>query len=487
MSSSTRRDFLKSSTAAAAALALAGRSDASAQDAPTRKPNLVFVFADEHRECSWSHGRLRDEVDFHTPHLEHLAETGVTCTHSISNNPVCSPYRASLMTGQHSQTNEIMLNVDPGSPPLSADATTIARILKDEGYATGYVGKWHLYPGTFDPIVVPPEYRYGFDDLFGICFQVWNTQSTQTFEDEEKGTLRTLEGYAPIAQMDMALDFIRGHQEDPFCIFLSWQPPHYPYAGAPDDFLELYDPDKIGIRPNVPQHMRDVPEYREMLQGYYAHISALDHEVGRLTQELEKLGLRDDTIVVYTSDHGDMMGASGYWGKILPQDESINTPFILSWPGGVPSGVQYPTLFSCVDIAPTLLGLMGVSVPGSMEGVDHSPAFRGEHQVSNPEVLLTGDGETATPVMPELNWWRGRWRGLRTQQYTYVRRLRYPYAQYGPSIPWFLYDNIRDPYQMENLVIRASHSEIRAELDRSLYAWMRRLGDVWLEVEAELR
>ena len=205
----------------------------------------------------------------------------------------------------------------------------------------------------------------------------------------------------------------------------------------------MYDARAIGGRPNCPE-----PPRRD-LWGYYAQTTFLDEQFGRLTRALGDLGLSQDTIVVFTSDHGDMHGSQGVYKKQWPWDESNRVPFLLGYPRQVPAPSRHDFPISAVDVMPTLLGLAGIGIPESVEGVDLSPFIRGERDDPPASVLLTnpcpfGVGDPRGPdQVPDYQGMRMEFRGVRTKRHTYVRTI---------DRPWLLYDNQEDPYQLANRI-----------------------------------
>jgi arylsulfatase A-like enzyme len=217
--------------------------------------------------------------------------------------------------------------------------------------------------------------------------------------------------------------------------------------------------------------------------GYFAHISALDEEIGRLMKKLAQLGIADNTIVCYSSDHGDMLGSFGMSDKNKPWEESINVPFVIRWPGVIPASKRLDTIFSTVDIAPTLLALAREPVPARMQGVDISDILKGK-QASGPESAFImgnmnyGEDRQATPAAREarnLNGGRGPdpWRGVRTRRHTFVRHG----GRRGAREPWLLYDNENDPYQQHNLIDDPAAAATRKELDAMLDKWLKQVGE----------
>jgi arylsulfatase A-like enzyme len=249
-------------------------------------------------------------------------------------------------------------------------------------------------------------------------------------------------------------------------MFLAWGPPHNPYGTAPANHRALYKPDDLKLRPNVPAHMED--RAREDLAGYYAHCSALDDCMGQILQTLRDARLDDDTIVVFTADHGDMLYSQGLQRKQKPYDESVRVPMLIRWPKGGLKAAKLAAPFNTEDIMPTLLGLSGIAIPKSAEGLDYTAHLRGGPDPS-------GGATVIQCPSPFGEWVRAKggkeYRGVRTARHTYVRDL---------SGPWLLFDNEADPYQMTNLVNKPENAKLQAELDALLTKKLKERGDDFL-------
>ncbi len=422
----------------------------------SKKPNILFVFADQWRAQALGYA---GDPNVHTPRLDALSQESVNFTHAISGSPVCSPYRASLMTGQYPLTHGVFLN----DVRLEHCVPTLADAFSAAGYDTAYIGKWHL-DGPKRSAYIPPERRLGFSQYWKVleCTHDYNHSA---YYEGECATKKFWDGYDAIAQTNDACRYIAEHdRERPFLLMLSWGPPHEPYDQAPERFRRMYDPARLTLRPNVPANAEG--RTREWLAGYYAHCSALDECVGHLLDVLEERGLRNDTIVLFTSDHGDMLGSHGQSFKQRPWDESIRVPFLLRYPGitdGRPR--QTEAIIDAPDLMPTLLGLCGMPIPETVEGVDFSNHITGGPDPSDGCGLIM----CPHPFGQYQKRHGGReFRGLRTRRHTYVRDL---------NGPWLLYDNETDPYQLNNLADDPGHVDVRAGLDRRLAQQLQRLGD----------
>ncbi len=432
--------------------------DRKQKEEVSKRPNLIIVFADQWRAQSTGYA---GNPDVKTPNLDQLAGESVNCYQAISGMPVCSPFRATLMTGQRPLTHGVFMN----DVQLDTNAVTIGKVMARAGYQTAYIGKWHINDHGRRTFIRPSE-RQGF--------QYWKTmECTHNYNHSEyyADTPDTLvwEGYDAIAQAKDAAGYIKDHADDdrPFFLVLSWGPPHAPYHTAPQKYRDLYHPEQLYLRPNVPEDLYD--KAKKDLAGYYAHCTALDDMIGLLRKTLSEADLKDNTILLFTSDHGDLLGSHGYYKKQQPYEESVRIPMLYYIPDGL-GGRAFKTdaLINSEDIMPTLLGLCGVEIPSAVEGKDFSGFLKGG---ANP-------GDTITwmaCVQPFGQWSRkvgGReFRGLRSKHFTYTRNL---------DGPWQLFDNIRDPYQMHNLVEEGEYKELVQAFDALLQQKLDEAGDRFL-------
>jgi arylsulfatase A-like enzyme len=430
-----------------------------------RPPNILLVLADQWRADAFGHAGNKD---VRTPNLDRLQREGIHFVNAVSGMPVCCPMRASLLTGQRPITHGVFLN----DVPLNPEAVTIAKVLRAAGYDTGYIGKWHL-TGNGRSAFIPRERRQGFDYWKVLeCTHDYN-HSAYFADGLEK---LYWEGYDALAQTRDAQQYLRDHAkaQKPFFLVLAWGPPHDPYFTAPEKYRALYDPAKLSLRPNVPEAGRE--NARKTLAGYYAHCTALDDCFGELRRTLQEVGLEESTLLVFTSDHGDLLGSQGAYKKQRPFDEAIRVPLLLRWPEDLGAKArQLDAPINSEDLMPTLLGLCGAPIPPSVEGLDYSGYIRGG---KNP-----GAGATVICCASPFGEWVRRnggkeYRGLRTTRYTYVRDL---------GGPWLLYDNKVDPYQTNNLVNLPKHARLQRKLDAQLARKLREQRDAFLPGEAYIK
>ena len=426
--------------------------------------NVIVVFGDEMRGQAMG---CAGDPNVSTPCLDSMASRGCRFPRAYSNTPVCTPARGTMLTGLWPTAHGAVVN----DIAIRTDVTSIAHILNSHGYRCGYIGKWHLGGIPRYKFTPPGPERLGFDAYWAVWNCHHDYMNPRYYLDTPEPVV--MEGYEPSVQTDLAMAFMDRHREQdnehPFCLFLSWGPPHSPYEPLPPGRETQYDPSALVLPPNCP----DTPENRRHLAGYYAHISALDAETQRLLDYLRANDLEKDTLVVFTSDHGSMLGSQGHTHKQRPWAESVVVPLIFYRPGAVPEGRVNKTLFSLLDLVPTLLGCLDLQVPPSMHGEDLSACVRSgamkEGRVLYLADLITTDQANHYGIKP--------WRGIKTERYTYAC---------DTQGEWLLYDDERDPYQLENLAGDPLAAETRASLHQELQRQMERFGDRIMDVAEAL-
>ena len=459
-----RREFLKTTAGAATVPLFAAPR--------TRQPNVLFIAADEWRAQSTGYN---GDLNATTPVLDRLAKESVSFQNAVSGCPVCCPARASIMTGQYPLRNGVFIN----DVELKPNAPTLAEVFAKAGYATGYIGKWHLYgspDGNYGRRLspVPPDKRFGFD-YWKACECSHDYNHSMYYEGNDTSP-KFWPGYDAFSQTDDACQFIESHAKstNPFFLFLSLGPPHFPYQSAPQQYRALYEKRVLRLRPNVPPEKR--AEAETILRGYYAHMAAIDECFERLLAMLDRLHIAEDTIVVFTSDHGDMMLSQGLSTKLYPWDESVRIPFLLRYPRQFGSaGRRVKAALNLPDVMPTLLSLAALKVPDAVQGRDLSRVAKGK-KADDPE--STAFLNLPVPITEARRYGFAEYRGLRSARYTYVRSIQ------GP---WLLYDNRHDPYQMRNLCNQPAAAAVQGLLDRQLSARLRELKDDFLPAKEYLQ
>jgi arylsulfatase A-like enzyme len=433
-----------------------------------KRPNIVFVFSDQQRYSALG---ANGNTVVETPNLDAMAEQGMVCDNFYSNHPLCSPYRAILLTGQYGWRNGV---IDNEYRPRR-DIPTLPGTLRENGYETAHIGTFHLGKGP-----------YGADDRYGLDYLAALHDGPGFFDrsyyENESGPTR-YEGWAPSVETDLSIQFMEQHLEnrpdDPFALFLSWRPPHWPYPSYPDAY-NRYDPAAVDLPENVPEQMADFA--RREIADYYGCCTGLDAEMGRLLESLGRLGIDDNTIVIYTSDHGDHLSSHGYgkpydqWmhhsmraSKATPYEESIHVPFIVRWPGQTPAGERRDAFFGAIDLVPSLLGACGIPMSEGLQGRDVSSVWRGEAAPIDSEHAPGGCDSAYLMNMangwPNRYGWVGRWRGVRTERYTYARWFE------NERGPW-LFDREADPLEMKNVAESSEARPVVEEMEERMHRWM---------------
>ena len=412
------------------------------------KPNIIFVFPDQMRASAMGCSGVENVI---TPNIDAFAQQGTRFTRAISNTPVCSPARASILSGLHTLTHQMVYN----DVVMRTDIKSIAHSFNEVGYKCGYVGKWHLDCNDRGVFIPPGPRRQGFDDFWAACNCNHDYFDGYYYLNDNPEPVWT-DGYEPIEQTNIAIDYIntKAQEDNPFCMFLSWGPPHCPYTEVPPKYKDMYPPESIELKPNAIGYAN-----REHISGYYAHVTALDECFGRLLDTIKEAGIEDNTIVVFTSDHGDMLYSQNRGWKCKPWLEAVNIPFIIRWPGHVPEGRVSDGLISLVDVMPTLLSLVGVDIPEAVEGEDLAALILGDESASPESVFIN------IPVSPNKYFSYSEWRGVVTKTHTYARfRNR----------PWICYNDAEDPYQMRELRL---DPDTVARMEGILQQWLKRTND----------
>ncbi|MDR1637907.1 MAG: sulfatase [Treponema sp.] len=448
------------------------------------KPNLIYLFADQLRYSSLGYtGDRRAQ----TPHIDRFHGESLDLCNAVSGHPVCAPYRASLFTGKYTTStgmviNEIRLNPDH-------HRRCFAHILNENGYECAYLGKWHLWAAQlgnhYDPensFVPPGKDRLGFDNYFAHYNFHHNYYGAAAYYHLDTKEKIYTPGYEPDAQTDMAIAQLERLNAGgkPFAFFLSLGTPHDPWVheNVPGSYLERFRDTDFSLPENyLPENdphadawarlnERERKELVSWMRVYYAMTANLDDNIGRLMEALKRMGLYDNSIVVFTSDHGELFGAHGRRAKNIFYEEAVRVPFLMRWKGVIKEGVSSDVCLNTVDIMPTLLSLMDLPASGEAEGMSVKDALLGKPGAAEPEgALMMGTGATA--IFED-----GReWRAFRTKQYTY--------ATYLSDKSELLFDNLADPLQMKNLAGDSAYEGIKADLRNKMLARMGGINDTF--------
>jgi len=442
----TRRDFLKKCTAVGAGRLLLSNRALEVR-VGAKRPNVLFVLADQWRNCSFSHAAYHDEL-VQTPNFDKLAQEGVRWSRCYSAHPLCTPNRSAIITGRFPHETGMIQN----NLMLPPSERCIAQVFGEAGYRTHYIGKWHM-DGEAKPGFVPPNWRRrGFATFEGFNRgHFYYDSPTFTNEGVKMSTTGQYAAgqFEPTFQTDLASDFIRQNKSRPFFCYLSWGPPHTPYR--PPDNFDVYNPDDAVFRSNV------VDGNRESLAGYFGLCTSLDHEFGRLMGTLKELGLEDNTLVVFTSDHGDCIQSHGIAHKNHPEEESCHIPLFMRLPGRLKQGQDVDNLISSIDLMPTILSICGLQVPRTCTGKDKSAAALVRQSLADESIYAEKAGD---------------WRAVIVGPHKFVVE-----SIDGVQAATKLFDLASDPYEMKNLVNLPKHAGLQTALLAELNAWKQRTND----------
>lgn len=435
---------------------------------PSNRPNILFLLADD--MGAWAMG-CAGNSEVQTPNLDRMARHGVRLTNAFCASPVCSPARASLLTGripsQHGVHDWIARGNSPGESPdhavidYLAGQTTYTEILASHGYTVGLSGKWHLgnAPSPQKGHTFWEVHARGGGPYYGAPMM-------------RQGSEYSEPRYITQAITDHALDFLRGQTTgSPFYLGVHYTAPHSPWDrnDHPAEYFDFYFDHcafhSVPDRPLHPWQINTAPigktpeRRRELLSGYYAAITAMDAQIGRLLETLEAADLLNNTLVIFTSDNGMNMGHHGIWGKgngTYPQnmfDTSVKIPFLLSWPPRLPSAHVSDMLFSHYDFLPSLLGLLDLpqEIPQDLPGSDRSAIWTG--------VPSDPDQSSEIVIFDEY----GPVQMLRTRDWKYVHRF--------PDGPNELYHLAIDPEEEHNLISQPNYAPITLSLHSKLDGW----------------
>ncbi len=468
----------------------------------TDRPNLVFVFPDQMRAQTL--GFLGKEPVL-TPNLDKFSEESMVFTNAVSNSPVCSPFRAMLLSGKYPVSNGVVTNTTSKAGEygiqLKENERCWSDILKDNGYSMGYVGKWHL-DAPYEPYIncannkgavkwnewCPPERRHGFDFWYAYDTYDHHMRPLYWTTHAARDSFHYVDQWGPEHEADMAIKYINnsdGSYRDnnkPFTLIVSMNPPHMPYNQLPKRYVDMYDNlepfiDTLCKQPSVPDATsRWGKYYRKNIKNQLAMVTGVHEQFGRILEALKDKGLDKNTIVVFTSDHGDCLGKHEMISKSNPYEESMNIPFMIRWPENIKAGID-KYLLSAPDIYPTLLDLMGLGseIPQDVEGTSCAPILTGndmERPSSQLYFMMSGQLSKKRHRLDNLKLGE---RGIRTKRYTlYIDR----YASDSTSI--YLWDRKNDPYQLLNIADQ-SPELVQKLINEELNPWLRKTDDPWLD------
>ncbi|MBD3181026.1 sulfatase-like hydrolase/transferase [Candidatus Poribacteria bacterium] len=433
-----------------------------------KRPNILIIHTDQQR---WDTLRCTGNDLIHTPNLDKMASEGAVFTNCFTNNPVCMPSRMSLMTGQYPSA----LGCTCNGIQLPEDTLTVNKILKPYGYHTANIGKLHFWNHS-NRDHKDPHPDYGFDTLILSdepgCYddayikwvesiapdQVYNCRvalpPAANQPDNNKPPRGALTPYIWESDEDLThtafvasetCEYIKQHKDDRFFAFAGIYAPHAP-INPPARFVHMYDIENMPL-PRMSENDRgraaDIPpeQLKKMVAYYYALITHIDDQIGRIMKTLEEEGLRDNTMMIFLSDHGEHLGDHALTGKGAPgYDSCIHVPFLISYPGVIDPGMVIDHLVEQVDIVPTILDYCGIQTPRIVQGHSIKPALQKQEYKPRNSILM----EFKDPF-------RISWRTVRTLEYKYCRNNK------GREI---LFDLKNDPYELNDLANDENYEDI---------------------------
>lgn len=457
-----RREFLKllgtASALGAAGFTMPDLVEAALSDAGDR-PNIIFILGDNHNAGDMGpagHPFLK------TPGLDQLAREGVTFDAAYNTTSLCSPSRASILTGNYAHNHEVKNN----HTPWTGCRETFLKYLHDGGYATAFIGKWHM-PGKGLP-------EFSYLDLFVSytanegqgryfdCPMIVNGQEVPSRSP-----------YITTELTDYAIEFIEEKRKkadgtrQPFCLYLSHRAAHPPFA-APEGFAGMYDEKNVDMpkevdplwfgktRQNVFQGVM-MGTYPNQYRKYCETITAMDHGIDRLLKRVDELDLHDNTVVIYMADNGIQWGQHGMHGIREPYQDSALLPFIVRAPWLVADpGTHRKQLALNIDIGPTLIDIAGLSVPGSMDGESLVPVMRNP-KARGREAFL-------------MEFWR--YFPEPTPSYVGVVTKRYKYIEFERGRDPWLFDLEADPEELNNLYGTPEGAALLPKLKEKMHGLM---------------
>lgn len=468
------------------------------------RPNIVYVFPDQLRNHAlefWNDDDFSKYVRFkadpvHTPVLARFARESVVLSSAHSNCPLSSPHRGMMLTGMYPDGSGVPLNCNATRPisNLRQDAVAISDVFSAQGYDCAYIGKLHVdyptrnnpqQPGTYvsdrNPewdAYTPKERRHGFN--FWYSYGTFDEHKRPHYWDTE-GNRHEIREWSPKHEADVAIDYLKNKRDKskPFFMVVSMNPPHSPYYSLDDVEEQDYNLYKdiplneLLIRPNV---KASLAKKQKSAPYYFASVTGVDREFGRILEALKEQGLDENTIVVFTSDHGETMASHLEDPKNSPYAESFNVPFLIRYPGRLKPHVN-PVLLSTPDIMPTLLSLSGLQshIPASVQGNDLAVSLvKGKPVKDSPKGVLyirNVDGEK--DAAGKVRSYFPVARGLKTDRYTLAITL----TRSLEIKEVLLFDDVKDPYQLNNIADKKLIRKLAGQLEPLL----KKADDPWVK------
>lgn len=470
-------------------LLLSSLSNAQTAGKNKTQPNLLIIIADQWRGQALG---FEGKEPVKTPNLDQLAEESLVLQQMVSNYPVCSPARAMLMTGKYPIKNKVYSNVNSASAPfgieLQKEAVCWSDVLKANGYSNGYIGKWHL-DSPYVPYVptsnntgkvawnewTSPDKRHGFDYWYAYGTYDMHNKPMYWDTNASRDAFHYVNQWGPIHEADKALEYMKNEggklrqSDSPFSLVISMNPPHSQYDLVPDKYYNIYKDiplDLLVKDANIPPAgTQNGDLYRKEIRYYYANITGIDEQIGRILQGLKDQKIDDNTIVLIMSDHGNCLGKHSEVSKNNVFEESLKIPFIVYWKDHILPRKDNQFLGSIPDIYPTLLDLMGLKneIPKDVDGTSYANYYLTGKGSSPSEQFILG------AIMSDNTKINTGFRGIRTADY------KLAYIKKNEKNEIILFDLKKDPFEINN--IYSPEHKISKKLKSALKKWLRKTND----------
>ena len=445
--------------------------EAQEQNTKEKHPNLLVVMADQFRGSAFG---FRNMEPVMTPHFDSFANNAVVCTQAVSGYPVSSPARGMFLSGAYPHVNGILTNckseTSKHNVELKKDITCWSDVLASNGYNMGYIGKWHM-DKPMKPYInctnnhgrvawnewCSPDRRHGFDYWVAYGTYDFHLRPLYWSKHSKRSEFYYVNQWSPEYETDLAVHYLDSinHSNRPFALMVSWNPPHTAYNLVPEKYKQLYKGLNIdSLAQNLPNLMgspvKNQQYFKQSIADYYACITGIDEQFGRLISALKANGQYDNTIIVFVSDHGDSMGMHNNIGKNIFYEEAMRVPFMIAYGDKLKPRIDNNLLLSLEDFCPTILALMGYEeqIPSTVQTRDLSEFIKGKKK-NRPEfqMYMKYEGITFT----EYNLKTGK-RGIRNKRYTYsVDFIN------GKITNEYLFDRKNDPFEMHNIASEKRH------------------------------
>ena len=457
-----------------------------------KQPNLLIIMADQWRAQATG---FDGKEAVKTPYLDKYAKESLVLSQMVSNYPVCSPARAMLMTGQWPIKNKVYSNVNSASAPFGVElqeaAVTWSDILKKNGYSNGYIGKWHL-DSPYKPFIptsnnvgkvawnewTAPEKRHGFD--YWYSYGTYDVHNRPMYWDTnaKRDEFHYVDQWGPIHEADKAIAFMKNEDgkirksDAPFSLVVSMNPPHSEYETVPENYYNLYKDipleDLLTDENIPPAGTKGGDQYRHDIKYYYANITGVDEQIGRILQGLKDQKLDENTIVIIMADHGNCLGKHSEVSKNNVYEESLRIPYIVNWKGRIEPRMDNTFLGSIPDIYPTLLDLMGMKkqIPVTIDGKSYAQYYLNGQGPKPSEQFILG---AIISDNVDIN---SGFRGVRTNDF------KLSYVKKNGKNELVLFDLKADPFEMNN-IYNPQHPMVK-KLTPVLKKYLKETGDAFV-------